>query len=108
MSVKKPSVISKKPKSILTQHVSVNYKSFGLAIVKGAGHALLGKFDDLADDGADTLAALGLEGKTPDVLLFILLQQAIQSALAALIEDSRDHLPDIIDLRHYFPYLRRP
>lgn len=103
MSVKKPSVISKKPKSILTQHVSVNYKSFGLAIVKGAGHALLGKFDDLADDGADTLAALGLEGKTPDVLLFILLQQAIQSALAALIEDSRDHLPDIIDPQALLP-----
>jgi hypothetical protein len=75
----------------------MDYKAFGLALVKGAAHAIAGKFDDLADDGIDTLSALGIEGKTPEALLYILLQQSMQSAITALLADSRDYLPEGIE-----------
>ncbi|MBI2305870.1 MAG: pentapeptide repeat-containing protein [Rhodocyclales bacterium] len=102
-----PRLAAKKPKSVLKQPLSLNYKTFAVALAKGAGHALLGKFDDLADDGVDALAAMGIEGKTPQALLYLLLQQALQSALAALVDDCRGHLPAEIDPDALLPHLEK-
>jgi len=57
---------------------------------------MLGKFDELTSDGADAFAALGVEGDTPQALLFLLLQRSMQSALCTLLEDSKEHLPEAI------------
>ncbi|HZW26444.1 MAG TPA: hypothetical protein VFF26_13275 [Gallionella sp.] len=92
---KKPTVLSaKKPKPVLKQPLSLDIKGFATALAKGAGHVALGKFDELTGDGADAFAALGLEGNTPQALLYLLLQLSMQSALGALLEDSKEHLPE--------------
>ncbi len=88
------SISAKKPKSVLKQPLTFNIKGFATALAKGAGHAVLGNFNELTSDGADAFAALGLEGSTPQALLFLLLQRSLQSALFALLEDSKEHLPE--------------
>lgn len=94
---KNPTRISaKKPKSVLKQPLSFDVKGFTTALVKGVGHAVLGNFDELTSDGADAFAALGLEGSTPQALLFLLLQRSMQSAVCTLLEDSKEHLPETI------------
>lgn len=94
---KKPTALtSKKPKSLLKQPLSLDVKGFAAALAKGAGHVMLGKFDELTSDGADAFAALGLEGSTPQALLFLLLQRSMQSAVCTLLEDSKEHLPETI------------
>ncbi|MFA7243006.1 MAG: pentapeptide repeat-containing protein [Sulfuricellaceae bacterium] len=97
MSPQTPTLSAQKPPSSLTQPLKFDFKDLATALVKGVGHAALGKFDDLTDDGADALAAIGLEGKTPEALLYLLLQRALQQALVALLKDSRDHLPEKIN-----------
>jgi len=92
-----PRLSPKKPTSVLQQPLSLDIKSFASALVKGAGHALLGKFDELTDDGADAFAALGIESKKPEALLFLLLQRSIQDALGMLLEDSKEHLSEDIN-----------
>lgn len=94
---KNPTRISaKKPKSVLKQPLSFDIKGFTTALVKGVGHAVLGNFDELTSDGADAFAALGLEGSTPQALLFLLLQRSMQSTVCTLLEDSKEHLPETI------------
>ena len=90
------SISAKKPKSLLKQPLSLNIKGFATALAKGAGHVVLGKFDELISDGADAFAALGLEGSTPQALLFLLLERSMQSAVCVLLEDSKEHLPETI------------
>ena len=50
----------------------------------------------MADDGVEALNSLGIESKTPETLLYSLLQRSIFSALASLLKDSKDFLPDTI------------
>lgn len=107
MSGKAPRLAAKRPKSILTQQVSLDYKALGIAVAKGAAHAISGKFDDLAGDGAETLAALGLEGKTPEVLLFVLLQQSLKQAVIELLIDSKAHLPDSLETDNLAPIVEK-
>ena len=85
------------PVSVWNKPISLNGKAFSQALAKAVGHGLLGKFDDLAMDGVDALEALGLKGNNPEELLFLLVQQALQRALADLLHDSESHLPLDID-----------
>jgi len=96
MTKKATSLSAKKPKSVLKQPLSLDVKGFAIALAKGAGHVVQGKFDELTSDGADAFAALGVEGNTPSALLFLLLQRSMQSALCALLKDSKEHLPETI------------
>ncbi|MDD4912344.1 MAG: pentapeptide repeat-containing protein [Sideroxydans sp.] len=96
MAKKSTALSAVKPKSVLSQPLSLDIKGFATALAKGAGHVMLGKLDELASDGADAFAALGVEGNTPQALLFLLLQRSMQSALCALLEDSKEHLPETI------------
>jgi len=85
------------PVSVLSKPLSLDAKAFSQALAKAMGHGLLGKFEDLADDGMDALAALGLKGNEPEELLFLLVQQALQLALADLLRDSESHLPPTLE-----------
>ena len=97
MTDRKPALKSRKPKSIFKQNISVDLKALGIALAKGAAHALSGKFDDLIDDGADTLSAIGIEKDTPEVLLYVLLERSLTAAIVSLLTDSRDHFPVEVD-----------
>ncbi len=85
------------PVSVWNKPLSLDVKAFSQALAKAIGHGLFGKFEDLADDGVDALEALGLRGNEPEVLLFLLVQQALQLALADLLRDSESHLPPMLD-----------
>ena len=85
------------PVSVWDKPLSLDAKAFSQVLAKAIGHGLLGKFEDLADDGVDALEALGLRGNEPEVLLFLLVQQALQLALADLLRDSESHLPPTLD-----------
>jgi len=81
------------PVSVWKKSLSLDAKEFSKALAKGLGHGLLGKFDDLADDGVDALEALGLKNGGPEELVFLLVRRALQTALAELLHDSQSHLP---------------
>jgi len=84
---------AKPPISVWNKSLSLDAKEFSKALAKAAGHGLLGKFDDLADDGVDALEALGLKNGGPEELVFLLVRRALQTALADLLRDSQSHLP---------------
>ena len=85
------------PVSVWNKPLALDAKAFSQALAKAIGHGLLGKFEDLADDGVDAMEALGLRGNEPEVLLFLLVQQALKLALADLLRDSESHLPPTLD-----------
>ena len=89
MSKNQLTIKAKKPKPIISRPLSFDARSFALALAKGAGHALLGKFDDLADDGIDALSAIGLADKGPETLAYTLIQNAISSAITSLLSDTK-------------------
>lgn len=97
MRIKKKTALSAiEPKSIWTQPLILDTKSLSLSFIKGIGHLISGKFDDLADDGVEALNSLGIESKTPETLIYSLLQRSIFSALASLLKDSKGFLPETI------------
>lgn len=93
MEKKPTSVLAKKPKGLLQQQLSINYKELAVALAKAVGHTFAGKFDDLISDGTDAFAALGLEVDSPSALLYLLLERSMQSSLSSLLADSREYLP---------------
>lgn len=105
MSTKNIRISATKPKSILNQPLKLDVKAFATAIAKGTGHAVLGKFDELTSDASDIFAALGVEGNTPQALLYILLQKSVQSAILEVIKDSKEHLPVNMDIKSLGKYL---
>lgn len=94
-----------KPKSLLKTPLKLDAKALAVSLAKGVGHALLGKFDDLADDGVDAASAIGFESKTPEHLLYQLLQRSTLSALSGLLLDSKDQLPEQYDISTLEPLL---
>lgn len=89
---------ARKPKSVLRQPLSLDVKAFIAALAKGAGHAVTGNYDELSSDGAEVFASLGMEGSTPQALLYLLLQRSMQSAFIRLLEDSKEYLPEGIKI----------
>ncbi|WP_083236454.1 pentapeptide repeat-containing protein [Pseudomonas sp. S3E12] len=94
-----------KPKSLLNTSLKLDAKALAVSLAKGVGHALLGKFDDLADDGVDAASAIGFENKTPEQLLYRLLQRSTLAALSGLLLDSKDQLPEQYDFSSLEPLL---
>ena len=82
----------KKPTSVINRPLTFNAKSLAIALAKGAGHALLGKFDDLSDDGVDALSAIGLVDSGPETHAYTLMQNALTAALEMLLKDTADLL----------------
>jgi len=95
MAVQRPRVKAKKTTPIIKRPLSLDAKSFAIALAKGAGHALLGKFDDLSDDGIDAMAAIGLAENGPEILAYKLLQNSLLNAMKALLEDTKDLIGEI-------------
>jgi uncharacterized protein YjbI with pentapeptide repeats len=93
------------PVSVWNKPLSLNVKVFSQTLAKALGHGLLGNFESLVDDGADALEALGLKGNEPEELLFLLVQQALQRALADLLHDSESHLPPDLE-QHSDDFIR--
>lgn len=96
---------AEKPKSILKTSLKLDAKALAVSLAKGVGHALLGKFEDLADDGVDAASAIGFESKTPEHLLYNLLQRSTVASLSSLLVDSKDQLPEQYDISKLEPLL---
>lgn len=95
MASQSPRVKLKKPTAIISRPFSFDAKSFAVALAKGAGHALLGKFDDLGDDGIDAMAAIGLSEAGPETLAYKLLQNSLVHALKALLADTKELIGEV-------------
>jgi uncharacterized protein YjbI with pentapeptide repeats len=95
MASQRPAVKVKKNTPIIKRPLSLDAKSFAIALAKGAGHALLGKFDDLGDDGIDAMAAIGLAETGPEISAYKLLQNSLMDALKVLLEDTKDIIGEV-------------
>jgi len=82
-----PSIRITKPESIFQKPVTFKAKEAFKALGKAIGHTIAGKWEELASDATEAIAAIGLE-TTPSELGYILIQRAIIRALFDVICES--------------------
>lgn len=80
-----------KPKNAFTKSLQLDVKEVFLALSKGIGHTAFGKWEEVGNDAANALSAIGLATE-PEELAFLLLRRALTRALFDLVGESANHL----------------
>ncbi len=87
-----PSFSTRKPIAVWNRPLQLDAKGLFGALAKGALHGFTGQWTELGGDAVDGLAALGLDSHDAQQMSWLLLRQALVSAMAELIRES---LPEI-------------
>jgi uncharacterized protein YjbI with pentapeptide repeats len=84
---KSPKLPVEKPKSILDKEFKLDSKGLFKSLAHAATHAATGKWEELGNDAAETLAAIGAETK-PGELAYLLIKRAIAKSLFQIVGES--------------------
>ncbi len=76
------------PTSIWTKPVTVKWGDMFKALAKGGSSLFFGSYGAAAGSVADIVAALGLEGKKPETLAWLLVQRALFETLKTLSDEN--------------------
>ena len=87
-----------KPTSVLKKSVKVNFKDFSKALGKGLVDLGFGKWDSLAGDGVEALAALGLAANAEEIA-WLLVYRSLLQAMKNLIDEKTELEPDKFDVK---------
>ena len=79
----------KKPISVWNKPLKVNFKDLFKAVGKLGVDAATGKWEGVAKDTVETLAAVGLGSNTPEEQAWALIYNALAQAVASVVGDSR-------------------
>ncbi len=85
-----------KPSSVWQRPITLNFRELFKAGGKGVVHGLSGKWDDMAGDAVEAIAALGL-GTTPEDRLWLLIYRSLQQAMIDLLKGNDDRLIESLD-----------
>ncbi len=87
MAKSTPKLTVKKPQNFLTKPLTADFKSLFKALAKSVTHGAIGKWEEVGNDTAEAISALGLATE-PGELGFLLLQRALIKALVELVGES--------------------
>jgi uncharacterized protein YjbI with pentapeptide repeats/adenylate kinase family enzyme len=87
-----------KPTSVLKKSVKVNFKDFSKALGKGLVDLGFGKWDSLAGDGVEALAALGLAANAEEIA-WLLVYRSLLQAMKNLIDEKTELEPQKFDVK---------
>lgn len=93
LSISKPTSVLKKSKSL-----KVNFKDFSKALGKGIVDLSFGKWDSLAGDGVEALAALGLAANAEEVA-WLLVYRSLLQAMKNLIDEKTELEPEKFNVK---------
>ncbi|XGV96351.1 MAG: pentapeptide repeat-containing protein [Leptolyngbya sp. BL-A-14] len=82
-----------KPVPALKKSIKVNFKDFSKALGKAGVDIAFGKWDSLAGDGVDALAALGLAANAGEVA-WLLVYRSLLQAMKTLIDEKTELEPE--------------
>jgi uncharacterized protein YjbI with pentapeptide repeats len=78
-----------KPASLLRKSITVNFKDFSKALVKGLVDLSFGKWDSLAGDGIQVLSALGLAANEAEIA-WLMVYRSLLLAMKTLIDEKTE------------------
>lgn len=87
-----------KPTSVLRKSIKVNFKDFSKALGKGLVDLGFGKWDSLAGDGVEALAALGLAANAEEIA-WLLVYRSLLQAMKNLIDEKTELEPKKFDVK---------
>jgi uncharacterized protein YjbI with pentapeptide repeats len=87
-----------KPTSVLKKSIKVNFKDFSKALGKGIVDLGFGKWDSLAGDGVEALAALGLAANVEEIA-WLLIYRSLLQAMKNLIDEKTELEPEKFDVK---------
>jgi hypothetical protein len=87
-----------KPVPALKKSIKVNFKDFSKALGKAGVDIAFGKWDGLAGDGVDALAALGLAANAGEVA-WLLVYRSLLQAMKNLIDEKTELEPAKFDVK---------
>jgi hypothetical protein len=87
-----------KPTSVLKKSIKVNFKDFSKALGKGLVDLGFGKWDSLAGDGVEALAALGLAANAEEIA-WLLVYRSLLQAMKNLIDEKTELEPGKFDVK---------
>ncbi len=99
-----PGLPISKPTPVLKKSIKVNFKEFSKALGKGIIDLSFGKWDSLAGDGVEALAALGLAANVEEVA-WLLVYRSLLQTMKNLIDEKKELEPEKFDVKHYKPAL---
>lgn len=88
----RPKIHAQKPKNLLLRPVAADFKELFKALGKGVGHMATAKWDELAGDAVEALAALGLSSEPGEVAYSLVRKAATQAAFALISETANPHI----------------
>ena len=88
----------RKPTSVLKKSIKVNFKDFSKAFGKGLIDLGFGKWDSLAGDGIDALAALGLVANAEEIA-WLLVYRSLLQAMKTLVDEKTELEPEKCDVK---------
>jgi uncharacterized protein YjbI with pentapeptide repeats len=93
-----PGLSISKPTSVLKKSIKVNFKDFSKAVGKGLVDLGFGKWDSLAGDGVEALAALGLAANAEEIA-WLLVYRSLLQAMKNLIDEKTELEPEKFDVK---------
>jgi NACHT domain/Pentapeptide repeats (8 copies) len=87
-----------KPTPVLKKSIKVNFKDFSKALGKGIVDLGFGKWDSLAGDGVEALAALGLAANVEEIA-WLLVYRSLLQAMKNLIDEKTELEPEKFDVK---------
>jgi uncharacterized protein YjbI with pentapeptide repeats len=77
-----PKLKAAKPKNIFLKPLKADFKDLFVALSKGVGHTVIGKWEELGTDAVEALSAIGIQ-TDPEELIYLLVRR---SAIRALFD----------------------
>ena len=89
----RPGIILKKPVALGQREINVNWRDFGVGIIKVGANAVTGNIGNLPENIVDIGAAIGV-AQEPGEIAWLLICSALTQAMVNLIGDNQDLLQE--------------
>jgi GAF domain-containing protein len=86
----------RKPKHLWKKSITVNFRDFSKALIKGIVDLSLGNWDSLAGDGTEALSALGLAANEAEIA-WLMIYRSLLLAMKALIDEKTEYETGFFD-----------
>ena len=90
----RPNPEAEAARSLWTQPLKADFKSFFKALGRGVAHGLAGKKEDVFVDAVEAATAIGIN-TPPEQLAWRLVERSLQRAVLALVDEARDVFLDL-------------